>query len=117
MNSIYSSVWSKNRLNSKKQDTSEELVDFADIVEHDLGPVARFICNLLLCFSQFGFCVVYMVFVSVNLVTYLPGPNDELHRLYVLAVLFPAFVAMSWIRELRWIGMVSLFANITISIS
>ena len=49
--------------------------------------------DALLIITQFGFCCVYLVFVSHNLTTWIPLSQDV-----ILFASAPAFVLMSYIR-------------------
>lgn len=105
-----------------KRSTSLSL-DYADVIEICLktGPprlrkfahAARFIVNGFLIFTQFGFCCVYIVFVSTNVqkvVTHFhdEGPNIQIYELIVTALLIP-YVC---IRNLQTLAPFSAFANI-----
>ncbi|XP_004365126.1 hypothetical protein CAOG_00255 [Capsaspora owczarzaki ATCC 30864] len=84
-------------------------VTYADVAILTYGRYMGYLVDFLVCFTQFGFAVVYMVYVSTNLASYWDIDHAQV---YILLMLFPLFVGMSWIRQMRWIGPVSAFANL-----
>lgn len=73
----------------------------------------RIIINVFLCITQLGFCCVYFVFVAANLVEvmrYFFGWNFSVHQ-YLLMLLLP-MILLNWVRNLKYLTPVSLFAAV-----
>jgi amino acid permease len=90
------------------------VVSFSDVAAFTCGRRVATITDCLLVFTQFGFSVVYLVFVSDNVLHYFPNVPRESGRLYVLMLLYPFFVAMAWIRTLHLVSLASAVANVAI---
>ena len=60
---MYLLVKTKQALNKK----DVPVVSFGDIAEHCYGKIGLYLVNGMLMFTQFGFCCVYVVYVSSNL--------------------------------------------------
>eukprot|EP00122_Pirum_gemmata_P006037 Pgem_evm1s5517 len=82
------------------------VVSYSDIAVYTYGKKMGLAIDFLLLFTQFGFCCVYLVFVSLNLTEFIP-----LSREHVLFAIAPLFVLFSFIPSLEYIGPVSLLAN------
>eukprot|EP00127_Corallochytrium_limacisporum_P001824 Clim_evm9s85 gene=Clim_evmTU9s85 len=99
---------------AKHKLASRGAVTYSDIAYFAYGRRMAVAVDALLCFTQFGFCVVYMVFVAENLAQYFPTLPEQEARANVLLFLLPLLIVMSWIRSLAYIGPVSLAANFAI---
>lgn len=88
------------------------VVSFSDVAVHTYGRVGGHVLNFLLCFTQFGFCCVYLVFCAANLTGFIPLPQDT-----ILFMIAPLFVLMSYIRSMSWISPFSAAANVTLVLS
>ena len=86
------------------------VVSYEDIVMTILGPRAATAVGGFLVFTQYGFCVVYMVFLSDNIHTFFPQYTEAEARKATLAALVPWFVALSWVRTLSALAVTSLIA-------
>lgn len=74
--------------------------------------LARQIINVFLCITQLGFCCVYFVFVAVNLQEVVAHYYIKLDiRIYLLALLFP-MIALNFLKNLKYLTPVSLFASV-----
>eukprot|EP00123_Amoebidium_parasiticum_P011143 comp20532_c0_seq1/m.26320 comp20532_c0_seq1/g.26320 ORF comp20532_c0_seq1/g.26320 comp20532_c0_seq1/m.26320 type:complete len:508 (-) comp20532_c0_seq1:422-1945(-) len=85
------------------------VVSFSDIGIYTYGRRMGHLIDFLLIFTQFGFCCVYLVFVSQNLSEFLP-----LSRNQTLFAMAPVFIGLSWIRSMNYIYPFSMLANATI---
>lgn len=68
--------------------------------------------NVFLCITQLGFCCVYFVFVAVNLQEVIAHYFMKFDiRLYLLLLLIP-MIALNFLKNLKYLAPVSLFASI-----
>ncbi|XP_023702924.2 proton-coupled amino acid transporter-like protein pathetic isoform X1 [Cryptotermes secundus] len=77
------------------------------------SQAVRIIINVFLCITQLGFCCVYFVFVAANLeevMKYFFGFNLSVHY-YLLMLLLP-MILLNWVRNLKFLTPVSLFAAV-----
>ena len=51
----------------------KKVVTYGDVAEACFGKVGLYIVNAMLIFTQFGFCCVYVVFVSTNVTLFVDG--------------------------------------------
>lgn len=72
----------------------------------------RGIINVFLCMTQAGFCCVYFVFVAANLHDIVKHffVDIDMHW-YLLSLLLP-MVLLNWVKNLKYLTPVSLFAGI-----
>eukprot|EP01135_Chromosphaera_perkinsii_P010109 Nk52_evm1s2014 gene=Nk52_evmTU1s2014 len=93
---------------------TDGVVSYSDVGDNAYGKWMRRAIDTMLVLTQFGFCVVYMVYVSSNIVELLPSSlSDVSHiQVYVLCCCMPIFIAMSLLKSLKNIGSVSTAANI-----
>ena len=85
-------------------------VSYTDVVHHTLGPRSARFAEIVLILMQYGFTVVYLVYVADNL----HGIFDVdmfTGRVYVLLIVFPLFFALSLIPSLNHVSKASLAAN------
>eukprot|EP01134_Creolimax_fragrantissima_P005586 CFRG5586T1 len=94
---------------TKQHLVSRGVVSFSDIGVYLFGKKFGHLVDLLLIFTQFGFCCVYMVFVSENLTEFLPWSREV-----ILLGIAPFFVLTSFIRTMSFIAPFSMAANITL---
>lgn len=68
------------------------------------GPPMKTVCNVFICFTQFGFCSVYLLFVGKNLKDVLGyhGIEFDIH-IWVTIGLIPVWLT-AMIRTLKFIG-------------
>ncbi|XP_031624777.1 proton-coupled amino acid transporter-like protein CG1139 isoform X2 [Contarinia nasturtii] len=81
------------------------------------APHAKYITNTFLVLSQMGFCCVYYLFVAKNLQdvgNYYYGPIDV--RYYLVVLLIP-LIMLNFLKNLKILAPVSLFASILTVIS
>lgn len=108
-----------------------DVVTFSDISQHLFGPWGAWLLDAILIFTQFGFCCVYVVFVVQNTSALtcqwgLSQPDyfgEELScipsvdpRIWVVPW-FAIFVGLSWIRSLKNVAFVTIFADVSILFS
>lgn len=86
------------------------VVSYEDIVSVVLGRRWSTVVGGFLVFTQYGFCVVYMVFLSDNIHTFFPEYTEAEARMATLAALVPWFVALSWVRTLHALALFSVVA-------
>ncbi|XP_045534496.1 proton-coupled amino acid transporter-like protein pathetic [Papilio machaon] len=95
---------------------------FAEVVEDAfaMGPVAlrphsqrmKNIVNIFLVITQLGFCCVYFLFVATNLQDTLEIFHINLSVHTYLVLLFPCFLALAMVKNLKYLTPVSLVASI-----
>ena len=96
---------------------SRGAVTFADVASFTCGRRMAQFTDCVLVMTQTGISVVYLVFVSENLLHYLPdSDNTKSGRMYLIMMLLPVFIGLSWIRTLHTLSRASLVANIAIAL-
>nr|CAD7399178.1 unnamed protein product [Timema poppensis] len=103
--------------------TQRPALDFSEVVEAAFatGPsrlrtyshFSKIIVNVFLCITQLGFCCVYFVFVAANLsevVKHFLNVNLSVHT-YLMMMLVP-MIMLNWVKNLKYLTPVSLFAAI-----
>eukprot|EP01095_Lingulamoeba_sp_RSL-Kostka_P000795 TRINITY_DN1107_c0_g2_i1.p1 TRINITY_DN1107_c0_g2~~TRINITY_DN1107_c0_g2_i1.p1 ORF type:complete len:455 (-),score=71.53 TRINITY_DN1107_c0_g2_i1:85-1449(-) len=93
------------------------VVSYGDIANHLYGKYGRRIVDFFLVLTQFGFCVVYINFVSHNTALLVSNLWFTINWRYYVLVWTPIFVLISWIRTLKIYSYTTLIANLFISIS
>jgi len=89
-----------------------DLVTLTDFLFNLLYFYFRNLINVFLCITQLGFCCVYFVFVSTNLQEVIAHYLVRLDiRVYLLLLLLPMIV-LNWVKSLKYLTPVSLFASI-----
>eukprot|EP01094_Clydonella_sp_ATCC50884_P009510 TRINITY_DN19043_c0_g1_i1.p1 TRINITY_DN19043_c0_g1~~TRINITY_DN19043_c0_g1_i1.p1 ORF type:complete len:438 (-),score=67.65 TRINITY_DN19043_c0_g1_i1:200-1444(-) len=86
----------------------ESPASYGDVGRHALGPMGALVVNASLVFTQIGFCTVYMIFISENLVEVLNHGSEV--QFIVLATI--ALTMLSWLRSLKWLAPFSLLAEL-----
>ncbi|KDR21512.1 Proton-coupled amino acid transporter 1 [Zootermopsis nevadensis] len=110
----------------QKRTGSPVLPTFAETVELSFkaGPpqlrkwakTVRLWINIFLCVTQMGFCCVYFVFISDNVKKVMDHYNVELDiHIHMLILLLPIMLSC-WIRDLKYLVPVSLFANVFMTV-
>lgn len=105
----------------QKRTRSPVLPAFAEAVElsfktgppklNQFAKTVRLWINIFLCVTQMGFCCVYFVFISDNLKKVMDHYNAELDiHVHMTIILLPIMVSC-WIRDLKYLVPLSLFAN------
>ncbi|KAL4703799.1 hypothetical protein ACJJTC_011599 [Scirpophaga incertulas] len=97
-------------------------LSFSEVVEDAFtsGPVPlrpyaktmKNIINIFLVITQLGFCCVYFLFVATNLQDTMRFFHINMNVHTYLALLFPAILALSMVKNLKYLTPVSLIASI-----
>jgi len=88
----------------------KHLITYGDIANHCYNRIGEYLVNLMLMFTQFGFCCVYVVYVSENLENFVP--KLEFWELVILWM--PVFILLSFIRTMKVLAVVSVLAILAI---
>ncbi|XP_031342102.1 proton-coupled amino acid transporter-like protein pathetic isoform X2 [Photinus pyralis] len=76
------------------------------------AKVAKSVINVFVCVTQIGFCCVYFVFVAANLHDIVKHYFVDINvHWYLFIILFP-MVFINWVKNLKYLTPVSLFAAI-----
>ncbi|KNC74981.1 hypothetical protein SARC_12484, partial [Sphaeroforma arctica JP610] len=94
---------------TKQHLASRGVVSFSDIGIHLFGNWFGRLIDFLLIFTQFGFCCVYLIFVSENLTEFIPWERQT-----ILLVIAPLFILTSFIRTMSIIAPFSMAANVSL---
>jgi len=88
----------------------DQQLQYGDVGQVAFGAVGLWIVNVALVFTQFGFCVIYMIFMSNTLGNLLPAswPPAALTLLPL-----PVVMACALVRNVRALAPVSILADIT----
>lgn len=95
---------------------------FSDVVgtAFETGPeilrkhsrTVQFLINVFLCITQLGFCCVYFVFVAANLHDVIKHYFVDLDVHWYLFMLLLPMILLNWLKNLKYLTPVSLFAAI-----
>lgn len=110
----------------QRRTRSPVLPTFAETVElsfktgppklHGFAKTVRLWINVFLCVTQMGFCSVYFVFISDNLKMVMDYYNAELDiHIHMTIILLPIMLSC-WIRDLKYLVPLSLFANVAMTV-
>jgi solute carrier family 36 (proton-coupled amino acid transporter) len=86
----------------------DQQVQFGDIGQVTFGRPGLWLVNAALVFTQFGFCVMYLIFLATTLAALLPSLPDLLVLVLPLVVLIPC----SLVRNVRALAPISILADI-----
>ncbi|XP_044598339.1 proton-coupled amino acid transporter-like protein CG1139 isoform X3 [Cotesia glomerata] len=99
-------------------------IGYAGTVElcFEIGPqrlrkfsgLMRKIVNLFICVTQFGFCCVYFVFISTNMLQVLDQYGFHLSVHWHMAIALLPIMMSTWIRNLKYLAPVSSIANLLV---
>ncbi|XP_034230033.1 proton-coupled amino acid transporter-like protein pathetic isoform X1 [Thrips palmi] len=73
---------------------------------------AKIMVNVFLCITQLGFCCVYFVFVAANLRDVVAHFWIDLDVQVYLGLLLIPMIVLNWVKNLKYLAPVSLFASI-----
>ncbi|KAK0177380.1 hypothetical protein PV328_001441 [Microctonus aethiopoides] len=109
---------------TRRSTLKKDTVGYAGTVElcFEIGPprlrkysvLMRKIVNLFLCVTQFGFCCVYFVFISTNMVQVLDQYGFHLNVHWHMAIALTPIMMSTWIRNLKYLAPVSSIANLLV---
>lgn len=74
--------------------------------------IVEFLINIFLCITQLGFCCVYFVFVAANLHDVIKHYFIDLDVHWYLLMLLVPMILLNWLKNLKYLTPVSLFAAI-----
>ncbi|XP_034950384.1 proton-coupled amino acid transporter-like protein CG1139 [Chelonus insularis] len=104
--------------------TKKDSVGYAGTVEmcFEIGPLRlrkysvlmRKIVNLFICITQFGFCCVYFVFISTNMLKVLDQYGFQISVHWHMAIALLPILMSTWIRNLKYLAPVSSIANLLV---
>ncbi|GAV57270.1 Aa_trans domain-containing protein [Cephalotus follicularis] len=101
-------IQSRNKLALELEST--EIITYGDLGHKSMGRAGRFLTEFLICISQCGGSVAYLVFIGQNLSSMLKGQSHTITS-YIF-MLVPVQIALSWIDSLSALAPFSIFANV-----
>ncbi|XP_063674128.1 uncharacterized protein LOC134811281 [Bolinopsis microptera] len=87
---------------------------YSDVVLLLLGRKWSIVLDITIIAFQFGAVVIYFVFVSENLTPFFSKMSSISARWCWLLFIAPLYIGLSWIRSMKYIGIISFFAEISI---
>jgi len=106
-------------VNAKRKAEEEDptVVSFSDIAYFTYGRAGAILVDVLLVFTQYGFCCVYVVFISQNTANFLPDSGWYVSWRMVVIWWIPVLVILANLPTLKHMSYASMFANLTIILS
>ena len=92
--------------------TSEEVGSYAGVAKASLGGLGDKICRVMNGVTCFGICCAYLVFIA-NTLESTPMFKGWASKTLIYAIT-PVMVALSWLRELGGVSLISAFGNFTV---
>ncbi|XP_074650041.1 uncharacterized protein LOC141905165 [Tubulanus polymorphus] len=80
---------------------------YGDVGYFALGTTGRLLVEWSIVVSQIGFCCAYLIFITENLMDYIPG----IKKWHLLLILLPPLGALTLLRHLNSLALSSLFAQ------
>ncbi|KAF4707365.1 U2 snRNP-associated SURP domain-containing protein, partial [Perkinsus olseni] len=101
---------------------SKHAVTYGDVGYYAFGRIGSMLVDICIILTQTGFAVAYLIFISHNVSDMIDDyyyPDDEKDttvstRGFILAVILPPLVILSWLRYLKMLAPFSLLAEIAI---
>jgi len=87
---------------------------YGSVIHAVFGTPGTIIVDILLIFTQFGFCIGYFIFISQNLANILPASTlDETDRsLIAIAIPVALVLPLVFIKKMKRLGFISLIADV-----
>ncbi|KAL5256649.1 hypothetical protein ACHWQZ_G011787 [Mnemiopsis leidyi] len=89
-------------------------LSYSDVVLLLLGRKWSIVLDIVIITFQFGAVIIYFVFVSENLTPYFSKMSPVSARWSWMVFVAPLYIALSWIRSMKYIGVISFFAELSI---
>lgn len=105
------------RAKRRAEQKNPDIVSFTDIAYLTYGRIGARLVDCLLMFTQYGFCCVYVVFVSQNTANFLPDWGWFVSWRMVVVWWIPVLIFLANLPTLKHMSFVAMFANFAISIS
>lgn len=90
------------------------VVSFTDIASFTYGRVGARLVDFLLVFTQYGFCCVYVVFLSQNTANFIPNYGWYVDWRMVVVWWVPVLVILANLPTLKHMSFAAMFANVAI---
>lgn len=82
---------------------------YAGLAIASIGPIGGNLTQLMVFVCIFGIAAAYLVFIASTLATIIPYTQNDL-----IMVITPVMVALSWLRSLAGVSIISIFGNVTV---
>lgn len=102
-------VFSRRKMEESRPDCPP-IATFGDLGFQLYGSRAYAFIDILLCLSQGGFCVAYLIFIGENVSSIFGGNSSK--KGFIIACVAPVEIVLSWLRSLTYLAPFSLFADV-----
>jgi proton-coupled amino acid transporter len=98
----------------RAEQLDSRIVSFTDIASFTYGRVGAWLVDFLLVFTQYGFCCVYVVFISQNTANFIPDYGWYVNWRMVVVWWIPVLIILANLPTLKHMSFAAMFANVAI---